>query len=74
MEYEPRMFFNPFEDLGMLVRGIVVDNYMDRFPPRHLGIDNVEEADELLMAMTLHTLADDLAFQHISAANSVVTP
>ena len=31
----------------------------------HPGIDDIEEPDELLMAMTLHALADDLAFQHI---------
>jgi hypothetical protein len=30
-----------------------------------LESNDVEEADELLMAMALHTLADDLAFQHI---------
>ena len=49
----------------MLVSGIVVDDHMHRFRLGHLGIDDVEEADELLMAMALHTLADDLAFQHI---------
>ena len=38
---------------------------MHRFLLGHPGIDDVEEAYELLMAMALHTLADDLAFQHI---------
>ena len=38
---------------------------MHRFLLRHPGIDDVEEADELLMAMALHTLADDLAVKHI---------
>ena len=41
--------------------GLVVDDHMHRFLLGHPGIDNVEEADELLMAMALHTLADDLA-------------
>ena len=34
---------------------------MHRFLLGHLGINDVEEADELLMAMALHTLADDLS-------------
>jgi hypothetical protein len=40
---------------------------MNRFAPGHLGIDDVEKADELLMAMTLPSNTS-------SAANSVVTP
>src|SRR5262245_60815652 len=59
------MVFDPFKNLGVLVSGIVVDDHMDRFLLGHPGIDDVEEADELLMAMALHTLADDLTFQHI---------
>ena len=59
------MVFDPFKNLGVLVSGIVVDDHMHRFLLGHLGINDVEEADELLMAMALHTLADDLAFQHI---------
>ena len=65
VEYESGMLFDPFEDFGMLVSGIVVDNDVDRFLLGHFCIDDVEEADELLMTMTLHTLADDLAFKHI---------
>ena len=45
--------------------GIVVDNDMDRFLLGHPSVDNGKEADELLMAMMLHTLADDLALKHI---------
>ena len=59
------MVFDPFKNLGVLVSGIVVDDHMHRLFLGHLGINDVEEADELLMAMALHTLADDLAFQHI---------
>src|SRR6516164_1821142 len=59
------MVFDPFKNLGVLVSGIVVDDHMDRFLLGHPGIDDVEEADELLMAMALHTLADDLTFQYI---------
>src|ERR1700733_3343271 len=59
------MVFDPFKNLGVLVSGIVVDDHMRRLLLGHLGINDVEEADELLLAMALHTLADDLAFQHI---------
>ena len=38
---------------------------MDCFPLGRHRLDNVQEADELLMAMALHTLADDLAFQNV---------
>jgi hypothetical protein len=47
---------------------------MHRFLLGHPGIDDVEEADELMMAMALHTLADDLPSNTSSAANSVVMP
>ena len=65
MKNEPRMVFDPFKNLGVLVSGIVVDDHVHRFLLGHPGIDDVEEADELLMAMALHTLADDLAVKHI---------
>src|SRR3974390_3167756 len=59
------MFVDPFQHLGMLVSSIVVDNDMDRFLLGHPSVDNGKEADELLMAMMLHTLANDLALEHI---------
>ena len=65
MEHEARMFVDPFQDLGMLVGRIIIDDDMDCRLLRHPGIDDIEEADEFLMAMALHTLADDLAFQYI---------
>ena len=33
--------------------------------PRDLGLDRVEEADELLVTVALHAPADHLAFQHV---------
>ena len=74
MEYEPRMVFDPFKNLGVLVSGIVVDNHMHRFLLGHLGIDDVEEADRLLMAMVFHTLADDFAVKHIQRREKGATP
>jgi len=50
---------------GCFVSGIVVDDDMDGLVPRHPGLDEVEEANELLMALALHALADDLALECI---------
>ena len=74
MENEPAMVFDPFKNLRVFVSGIVVDDHMHRFLLGHPGIDDVEEADELLMAMALHALADDLAVKHIERREKVVTP
>jgi hypothetical protein len=74
VEYEPGVGFDPFKNLGVLVSGIVVDDHMHRFLLGHLGINDVEEADELLMAMALHTLADDLSLPTHQALRTAVTP
>lgn len=42
----------------ILVGGIVVGDGMDRLSPRDLRLDGIEEANELLVAMTLHVAAD----------------
>jgi hypothetical protein len=65
MENETRVAREPFQDLGMLVGRVVVDNDMDCQSCGCSGVDDVEEADELLMAMTLHALADHLPFDNV---------
>ncbi len=55
----------PGTDLVLLVRGIVVEDHVDGLVGRHLALDAVEEADELLMAVALHVLRDDRTVQHI---------
>jgi hypothetical protein len=49
----------------MLVRGVVVDDQMQFPPGRRLAVDLVEEADEFLMPVAGHALADDAALQHV---------
>src|SRR4051794_25188445 len=49
----------PGADLGMLVGGVVVEDDVDHLAGRHLGLDRVQEAHELLMAVALHVAADD---------------
>ena len=65
MEMEPLVPLQPGADLGMLVRRVVVDDQMQLHSGRGLAVDLVEEADEFLMPMARHALADDLALQHV---------
>ena len=51
--------------LGMLVGGIVVEDDVNDLADRRLGLDGVEEADELLMAVPLHAAADDIALDDV---------
>ena len=72
VEMEPRMSFEPRPHLGVPVRRVIVDDQVQLPPGRGLAVDLVEEADECLMPMARDALADDLAFIHVEAANSVV--
>ena len=67
MEDETRVTRQPGHDFGVLVGGIVVENDMDHLAGRHPRLDGIEKADELLMAVSLHTLPDDLAFEHVES-------
>ena len=40
---------------------------MDHFSHRNLRLDRIEEADELLMAVTLHVAADDSAVEDVES-------
>src|SRR5207244_3031745 len=55
----------PGLNLGMLVGGVVVDDQVELPPGRGLAVDLVEKADEFLMPMARHALADDLAVEHV---------
>ena len=60
-----RMSLQPFADFGMFVSGIVVDDGMDRLAFGDLSVDEIEEANELLVPMALHVAADDGAVEDI---------
>src|SRR3954447_8974896 len=65
VEVEPRMPLEPGAHLWMLMRGVVVDDQM-QFPRcRRLAVDLVQEADELLVPVARHALADDLPLEHV---------
>ena len=65
VEEEPLVAGEPGQNGGMLVSGIVVENDMDGLSGWNLGIDRIEEAYELLMAVALHAAADHLALQNV---------
>jgi hypothetical protein len=65
VEGPARMPDEPGADLGMLVGGVVVEDGVDQFAGRHGALDGIEEADELLMPVPRHALADDAAVEHV---------
>ena len=58
MERPAGMVGQPFEDFGLLVGGVVVDDGVDDLPGRDSALDGVKEADELLVAMPAHAAPD----------------
>ena len=70
VEDEARMAHEALEDLRMLVSGIVVDDDVDGEFSDHPCIDHVQEANELLMAMALHALSDNLSFEHVEGGET----
>src|SRR5271156_444372 len=59
------MAVEPLAHLGMFVRGVIVDDGVDRLSCRDLAFDGAEEADELLVSMALHVAADHRAVEDI---------
>src|SRR5690242_5686307 len=49
----------------MLVGRIVVDDGVDHLSNRDLHLNRIEEADKLLVAMTLHVAANDGAIEDV---------
>src|SRR5271167_408709 len=68
VEGEARMAVEPLTHLRMLVDGVVVEDHVDKLSGRHLRLNSIQEADELLVPMALHTSADDLAFEHVEGS------
>ena len=68
VEGPARMLHQPFPDFGVFVSGIVIDDGMDRLAFGDLGVNEVEEADELLMPMALHIAADDGAVEDVEGS------
>ena len=67
MEDEPRVSGEPLKHLGMFVGGIVVEDDVDHLAGGDLGLDRVQKADELLMAVALHVVSDDGTVEHVES-------
>src|SRR6266516_2346781 len=65
MEGPAGMTGEPLPHLRMLMSGVIVDDRVDCLSLRHLGLDGIEEADELLMPMVRHAAAGDFTFQDV---------
>src|SRR6516162_6379651 len=65
MEMEALMPRQPGADFGMLVGGVIVNDQMHVPLSRGLAVDRIEKADELLMPVAAHALADDLAVEDV---------
>ncbi len=74
VEGEALVTGQPGPNLGMLVSGVIIEDYMHDLAGRYFRLDGVQEADELLMAVTLHVAPDHRPIEDISAAKSVVVP
>ena len=59
MERPARMIGEPFENLGLFVGGVVVDDGVDDFSGRNNALDGIEEANKLLVAMPSSHAASD---------------
>ncbi|MDT4862971.1 hypothetical protein FQZ97_976560 [compost metagenome] len=55
----------PGPNFGLFVCGVVVQDDVNRLVLGQLSFNRVEEADELLMPVTLHVAADDGAVENI---------
>jgi Queuosine biosynthesis protein QueC len=59
------MAFQPSANVGMLVGGVIVDDGVDCLARGYLLLDDIEEANELLMATALHVAADHRAVEDV---------
>ncbi len=65
MQVEAGMAFQPRLDARMLVRPVVVDDQMQVQIQWCLDVDQLQEADEFLMPMPRHAIANDRPIQHV---------
>ena len=69
VEAPPQMAREPGADLRMLMDGVVVEDNVDQLAGRNLRFNGVEEADELLMTVTLHVAADDRTVEDVERSD-----
>ena len=62
---QARMVGQPFENLRVLVGGVVVEDSMDHLSGGDSALDGAEELDELLVAVVRHAAPNDRAVQYV---------
>ena len=65
MEHPARMTREPGAHTRVLMDRIVVEDGVDHLAGGNACLDGVEEADELLMPVTLHAAAEHRAVEHV---------
>ena len=65
VESPARVLRELLSDLRVFVGGVIVDNHVDCLSLGDLCVDVVEEANEVLMSMTLHVAADDRSIENV---------
>src|SRR5215467_15189208 len=71
MECPARMIGQPFEDVGLCVSCVVVDDGVDDFSGWDGPLDGVEEADELLVAMPPHAASDHGSVKDVECSEQI---
>src|SRR5437763_6485218 len=56
----------------MFVRAVIVENHVNDLADWDLGLDGIQELDELLMPVTLHAASDHLAVEHVEQRGGAV--
>ena len=65
MEGEARVPVEPLADLGMFVRGVVVEDHVDCLASGHPRLDEIEKADEFLVPVSLHVATDHSSVEYV---------
>jgi hypothetical protein len=65
VKWKVQMSRQPLPHLWMFVGCVVIDDCVNHFSRRDLGLDRIEEANELLVPMALHVAADDGAIEDV---------
>ena len=67
VEHKPVVAIEPSPNLWMLMGGVIVEDDVDGFVGRDLSVDHVEEADELLVPVTLHITSDHGSVENVQS-------
>jgi len=68
MERPARIVGQPFQNLRVFVRGIVVDNGMDNLSGGNGALNSIEKFDEFLVPVMRHAAPDDSALKHVEGS------